>query len=169
MRAGGSKQKGAGFEREICKKLSLGITGGKQDDVFWRSAMSGGRATIAHRKGQDIRQSGDITSVAPEGHVFTDRWFVECKHYKQLDLLSFFIKNRGITAQFWRHAKKQAKNHKKEPMLILKQNNLPILVIAIGQPELWTPLLYSKFIPPIILSEDYGYGVWLFDMLTKTI
>ena len=36
--------KGSEFEREMCKCLSLWWTDSKRDDVFWRSAQSGGRA-----------------------------------------------------------------------------------------------------------------------------
>jgi len=52
MRKGGGKAKGASFERDICRRLSLWVSAGKQEDVFWRSAMSGGRSTVADSSSQ---------------------------------------------------------------------------------------------------------------------
>jgi hypothetical protein len=121
-----SKQKGSTFERVICRELSLMITGGKRKDVFWRSAMSGGRATV---HGTDVRQSGDICAVAPEGHVLTDEYFIECKHYRDLQIARFVIEGKGILRRFWDVAKREAKRHDKTPVLICKQNNLPVFVV----------------------------------------
>ncbi len=130
MRPGGGKAKGASFEREICRKLSLWVTGGRREDCFWRSAMSGGRATVARKRGKDVQQSGDITAVHPEGHAFLDRWYVECKHYKDLSLDAFLVKGTGPLASFWKKACDEAKHYKRSPMLICKQNGWPILVIV---------------------------------------
>ncbi len=130
MRAGGGKQKGSTFERKICVELSLWVTHGKRKDVFWRSAMSGGRATVHKRAGRDIRQAGDITAVSPEGHVFTDQFFIECKHVKKLDIASFILSNKGTLANFWRKACKQAADHLRQPLLIAKENGREPLIIC---------------------------------------
>jgi len=130
MRRGGGKGKGSAYEREVCKRLSLWVSGGKSTDLFWRSAMSGGRATVAHRKGQKVRQSGDITAVAPEGHALTDFYFLECKFYKDLDLAAFFLTGKGRLAKFWTTAVREAKKHKKKPILIARQNRMPDLFLA---------------------------------------
>lgn len=124
------KQKGSAFERAICVQLSQWVSHGKRTDLFWRSAMSGGRATVAHRKGESVRQAGDITSVAPEGHVLTNLFYVECKHYRDLDLVGFFLKDKGKLAGFWRTTEREAEKHKRKPMLIAKQNNVPTLLIT---------------------------------------
>lgn len=123
-----SKQKGGGFERQICKRLSLWLTHGKRQDVFWRSAMSGGRATV--HKGRSIRQSGDICAVAPEGHDLTDRWFIECKFVRDAQFGNFLIKGIGPLRTYWTKALKEAKRHGKDPMLIVKSNHYPIVVIT---------------------------------------
>lgn len=130
MRPGGGKQKGSAFERRVCVDLSLWVTRGKNKDVFWRSSMSGGRATIHVAKGQLNRQAGDICAVAPEGHSLTNNWFIECKHVKNLSIDGFFISNVGPLAKFWKQCMKQAGQHKKEAMLIAKQNNQPTLLIV---------------------------------------
>src|ERR1700744_1950380 len=92
MRNGGSKQKGSTFERAICKDLSLFVSNGLKEDCFWRSAMSGGRATLSHRKtGEASRVAGDICATSPEGHLLTDYYYFELKHYKDLKLSSFLF------------------------------------------------------------------------------
>jgi hypothetical protein len=132
MKKGGGKGKGSAFERKVCVLLSLWVTNGKKKDAFWRSSMSGGRATIHVKRGDKNRQAGDITAVAPEGHQFTDVFFAECKHVRNLDIASFFTKGIGRLAKFWAQAKKQAAQHDRRPMLIAKQNNQPVLVVTEG-------------------------------------
>lgn len=131
MRRGGGKAKGSAFERRVCKELSLWVTAGKNEDVFWRSAMSGGRATVAHKRGAKLsRQAGDISAVAPEGHALTDKFYIEVKHVKSLDLLQFYAKGTGHLAKFWKVAKREAKRHGRRPLIIARQNNLPTVIIC---------------------------------------
>lgn len=93
--------------------------------------MSGGRATVGHRKGLDLaRQAGDITAVAPEGHVLTDEFFIECKFVKNLGLPRFFLMSEGELAGFWRVASNEARKHGRVPMVIAKQNQLPVLLLT---------------------------------------
>jgi hypothetical protein len=126
-----SKQKGAAYERQICVKLSRWVSGGKKDDLFWRSAMSGGRATVSAKRGNYLNnQAGDICAVGPEGHALTSEFYIECKFYKDLDLESFFIHSKGKLASFWYETLKQATLHGKHPMLIAKQNRSPDLLLA---------------------------------------
>jgi hypothetical protein len=120
-----SKQKGSAFEREIIKKLSLWVSEGKSDDLFWRSAMSGGRATVRSKKGQETASGhGDITAVRPEGNKLTDRYVIECKHYKSIGL-DKYVYGQGPLVEIW---EKLRKGHDKKPMLIFKENRKPIMV-----------------------------------------
>jgi hypothetical protein len=77
-----------------------------------------------------VRQGGDITSVAPEGHSLTNIYYVECKHYKLLALDRFLLTGTGNLAKFWRETCRQARKYKKVPMLVAKQNGLPTIVIS---------------------------------------
>jgi len=126
------KSKGASFERLVCKHLSLWVTNGKKEDVFWRSAMSGGRATLLQRKGKAAQNSaGDITATGEEGHRLTDKYFIECKAYRILDIIPFVLgMKRGALWKFWTEACKQAELHNKSPLLIAKQNGLKPLAIS---------------------------------------
>ena len=69
MRPGGGGAKGAAFERDICRRLSMWWSGDKdRDDIFWRSSQSGGRATERAKKGKRTFGSyGDIAAVDPLG------------------------------------------------------------------------------------------------------
>jgi len=130
MKSGGSKAKGSQWERECCRLLSRWVSHGKRDDLYWRSAMSGGRATVAKRKGIDVRQTGDITAVSPEGHALTDKFFIETKFYKNLAIDSFILDCSGSLGKFWQTAAEQAASHKLWPMLIAKENRRDPLIIT---------------------------------------
>lgn len=124
------KQKGSAFEREICQALSLWLSAGRDKDLFWRSAMSGGRATVGFNRGDVLsRQAGDICAVHPDGHQLTDRFYLECKFYKDLDLRAFLV-GRGKLASFWGETQTQARKYRKRPLLIAKQNNFPTMVLV---------------------------------------
>lgn len=159
MRAGGGKQKGAAFERSVCRHLSLWITKGKKEDVFWRSAMSGGRATLLHRKGKAAQNSaGDITATGEEGHTLTDQFYIECKCYRDLNILPFFFGNdQGALCKFWAATILEASKHKKLPLLIAKQNSVPPFVVLSALSPLPTQGPRFAFLPPAGVSL-YWFG-----------
>lgn len=160
MRAGGSKQKGGIFEREICVKLSLWVSGGKSRDLFWRSAMSGGRATMGQRRGEKLsRQAGDICSVSPEGHALTDKYFIELKHVRNLGFGQFFTENKGPLAKYWDIACEEAGKYGKRAMLIAKQNRAPIILIT----EAITKARYVGPITPMSVCWGIGAEVYLLE------
>lgn len=56
--------KGGDYERELCRKISLWWSKGIRDDLFWRTAGSGGRATSRGKKGKTTaNHCGDICST----------------------------------------------------------------------------------------------------------
>ena len=124
------QSKGSQFEREIAVKLSLWVSHGQRRDIFWRTAMSGGRATVHRKKGSLYRQSGDICSVDLDGHSLTDVFYFELKHYKTLELPSFFGRGKGTLAKFWERAVDEAKFYRMKPVMIVKQNRFPVLWIC---------------------------------------
>lgn len=123
-KGGYGKRKGSAFERLVCKQLSQWVSHGKQDDLFWRSAMSGGRATFAASQGKKlINHAGDIVATSPLGNLLLDEFMVECKFYNTLRFDLFFLQSQGILQRFWRRAVKDGRKFGKQPMLIVKQNN----------------------------------------------
>src|SRR4029077_9069799 len=129
MKRGGGKDKGSSFERVICKQLSLWVSHGKREDLFWRSAMSGGRATVAQKKGQHVHQAGDITSVHRDGHALTAEVYIECKHLARISL-DGLLTNNGPLLAIWHDTMKKARKLGRIPVLIAKQNRLPVLFVT---------------------------------------
>jgi hypothetical protein len=158
-----SKSKGSSFERYLCKALSLWVSGGRNEDLFWRSSLSGGRATVGMKRGKDLsRVSGDICAVAPEGHVLTDRYFIEAKHVKSLDLEAFLFGRGGKLQQFWKKASVQARANKKLPIIIAKQNFYPVVMITEHPHEFIEVGMEPLAVSP--LQEAY---IFLFDSVLQ--
>lgn len=161
MRKGGGKQKGASFERLTCRELSLWLSQGANEDLFWRSAMSGGRSTVAAAKGKRLAtQCGDISAIHPLGAKLTDRFLIENKAYKDLNFVGLLLK-RGKLADFWLETCKQARQYEKLPMLIAKQNQQPIIVCLnrVGQQILG--------LDAHIMIPSMGLRIVLFDQFIK--
>lgn len=75
-----SPKKGGAFERLICKQLSLWWTRGMRDDIFWRTAGSGARATIRSTKRLGTKnQYGDVQATDPIGQPLIDLCTIEIK------------------------------------------------------------------------------------------
>lgn len=124
MRSGGGKAKGSAFEREVCVKLSKWLSGGDQEDIFWRSAMSGGRSTVAFKKGKShAAQVGDISAVHPLGNQFIKNFAIECKFYKDLNFQGM-LTGKGHLVDFWTEINEQAGRYKKHPIMFVRQNRM---------------------------------------------
>lgn len=157
-----SKAKGSAFERDVCVKLSLWISEGKDKDLFWRSAMSGGRATQSLKRGDTLRrQAGDISAVAPEGHVLTDFFYIELKHLKNLELTSFIISNAGALQREWLKTIKQAHRFGRIPMMIVKQNHYATLMLVAG--SMYRPQTNPRVSRRFQLATVRGINIYLFD------
>lgn len=127
MRPGGGKAKGSDFERSVCKDLSLWVSDGKHVDLFWRSAMSGGRATVSRGL---VRQAGDICAVAEEGHWLTNLFYIECKAYSDLTITSFLLRDSGTLKGFWEKACAESEKYRRTPIMICRQNLFPAFIMA---------------------------------------
>ena len=132
-KAGGKgKRKGSAFERKVCTKLSRWIDPNDTEIYFWRSAMSGGRATVQSKRGiNNKNQVGDITCIHPKGEWLTKLCVIECKFYKDLDIKAGLLTGRGKFAKFWKTVRKLAKKHEMQPLLIANENfTKPLLVMT---------------------------------------
>lgn len=90
--------KGADFERDISRTLSLWWSHGERDDIFWRTSMSGGRATVRKKSGKSTAyQAGDISFTDPIGAPLIKATVIELKRgygrFCVLDLLD----SRNVT------------------------------------------------------------------------
>lgn len=131
MRPGGSSAKGAAFERQVCRELSGWLSGGVRDDIFWRTAMSGGRATIGLRQGR-LReaQAGDVQALDKLGLAFMALFSIECKHVKTLQLGQMLAKKSGKVVNFWGKHRHECKQYKREPFMVARENRYPTLLFT---------------------------------------
>lgn len=133
MKAGSGKRKGGAFERLICKKLSLWWTHGKRDDVFFRTASSGGRATQRAKKGKKtFGQYGDIQAADPIGQPLIDTCVIECKDgygaASVFDLIDSGERNNPKYAQFIEQAEKsQVESGSRYWLLIARRRGRQII------------------------------------------
>lgn len=126
-----SKAIGGEFERKVCVTLSLWVTDGARDDVFWRSAMSGGRHTTKRKSGaRAASQAGDISAVASEGLPFLEVFGVECKKYKDLKFDAHFWGLKGLIAELWDVHYEMCADMKRIPLLIAQQERKPSLLLT---------------------------------------
>ena len=151
--------KGGAFERKISKRLSFWVTGKPDDVIFWRTASSGGRATQSLKSGiKQDSQVGDIGTIHPDGVWFQKHFIIECKSYKNLELVAFLFKNGGILKGFWEKLHKESQTYERIPLLIGKQNFIPEFIMCT------TELGKNLPIQPFLMTEDY-YFIWLDDFL----
>jgi hypothetical protein len=131
MKPGGGAAKGAGFERHICSRLSLWVTGGVRNDLFNRNKLSGGSFTIAADKGYELGLPGDVAAAHPTAFEFLSLFAVEAKHHKFIDLdrLLWDPQGRNFLARVWQQTKAQAGLVNVNPMIVAKQNNSPAIVL----------------------------------------
>lgn len=94
--------------------------------------MSGGRSTLALKSGTALNkvQSGDISAVSEEGYAFIDKFYVECKNYKDLSTRNAFFIQPSKLITFWGEACEGADKHGKLPLLIAKENFFPEMVLT---------------------------------------
>jgi hypothetical protein len=165
MKAGGGKQKGAQFEREVCVALSKWISRSTKEDVFWRSAMSGGRATVSSkRSGKRLsNQVGDISCIDPIGNKFMSSFAVECKSYADLDFKGL-ITGKGKLLEFWNEIANQAISYEKHPFLVARQNRVKPLVCLNHNGFSCLALLPSQ---TILISRPWDLYILKFDRFVK--
>jgi len=131
MKKGGGSNKGSSFEREACKEFSRWVSEGSRDDVFWRTAGSGARATNRAKKGSTTHNSeGDMCCLDPEYEWFLNRFMVEMKcGYPQWNVGELFagkVLKDGLWS-VWNRLEVDSKAVGKLPLLVLKQDRRPIL------------------------------------------
>jgi len=156
-------QKGGQFERDVCKKLSRMVLPGSDETVFWRSASSGGRATIRHRqmKKGDSSMAGDICAIHPAGNWLADRFLIECKFYKSLDIQGGLLAGTGRFAAFWKRTCRDAIRHKKHPMMIARENRTRTLLLMEWKGHL---LLHEKYkVGSLPLLDSFKLKAAVFD------
>lgn len=86
--------KGSEFERSMAKEISLWWSEGAREDLFWRSAGSGGRATQRAKSGKSTANSaGDLMAMDAAGQTLLDVLTIELKRgYNSYTIQDLFDK-----------------------------------------------------------------------------
>lgn len=136
MRAGGGKEKGSSWEREVGKALSLWLTAGERPDIFSRNVLSGGSFTQAQSRGnRSSRMPGDLMAAHPLAFRFMEHYAVECKHLATLGLEAFLFDDKSACelSKIIMYANGQAQQAGLEYMIVAKQNRRDPFVITTGE------------------------------------
>lgn len=136
MRAGGGKEKGSEWERQVGKQLSLWLTAHERPDIFSRNVLSGGSFTRAERLGEiSSRMPGDLMAAHPLAIEFLKQFSVECKHLKDIGLeaLLWDASAGTMLGNIIHLARRQAASIKCEHMVIAKQDRREPLVFVSGE------------------------------------
>ncbi len=167
--------KGSNFERDICKLLSKWWTGGKRDDVFWRTAGSGARATQrAKRSQKTFGQYGDVQATDPVGQPLIDLCTIELKRgYSKSTFADLIEDSQTANAKPCMYAKfiEQAKGDSKKAgtpwwLLIVKRDRRkPIVIyppklfdmhwVGLEKARVFRPKKVHVYISPLLSFLDY--------------
>lgn len=123
-----SKCKGSSFERWVSKELSLWISKGERQDLFWRTHSSGSLGTISKMR----TEYGDIMAIHEDGKTFMQEWNIECRHGKVLnvkDLLYAGVKKKKSSSiiQFIEEGRTNARLSRRKPLWIFKEQGGSVL------------------------------------------
>jgi len=143
MKKPNGKTKGGEFERLIAKRLSLWLSNGERDDLFWRTNGSGSRHTTRKKLDKDTEgQDGDICSTCSgDSEKFRKIFSLELKTYKDINLWGLITKKQTGFLDFWNQTVTQSELVNKKPILIIKENYRPILFVS----NLWTKYFFSIY------------------------
>jgi len=138
----------------------LWISGGENGAVFWRSSLSGGRATLSLKKDEKLKsQAGDVSAIHEDGMSFISLFLVECKHYNNLNIESSVLNRTGNLVSFWKKLKIEAETYEKSPFLVAKQNFVRPL-LGLKRSSIYRPpdeKIYSLFELPDIDLVVYDF------------
>ncbi len=136
-------KKGAAYERTIAVMFSLWISEGTREDLLWRTAMSGGRATVKRSRGKKAEaQAGDLGSIDPMADWFTSTFLMELKRYHSFEWHRDVAEPTSATSQkatkrpleIFLHTMEEAKlAGRYAPMVILRGDRCPDLVMTTGK------------------------------------
>lgn len=164
-----SKNKGSKFERDCAKLVSLWVSFGDRDDIYWRTASSGGMATMRAKYGKraDL-QVGDLRPETPEASIITDKLILECKCLKTFDLEKYLFntkrKNTGMQKVI-SECEIRYRNYKEDFLLICKANNSKVFVCFSMNSILGKKLSFKRIFAPnyrkaLVMANGYFIMNW---------
>lgn len=166
-------KKGQIFERKLCKELSIWWSKGIRDDIFWRTAGSGARATQRAKKGQEtFLNYGDVTATHPIAKILIDKFVISLKrgytgkkNTKNLNCLSLLdlidkpekLKTKPVLVQWWEELQQDIKISKanKQGLIVCRRDRRQSIIIMSRETfkhiEAKKPCIYPL----------YNSGCWL--------
>ncbi len=164
--------KGGQFERDICRSLSLWWSGGKHDDLFWRTAGSGGRATVRRKKGKGTKgHAGDITNTSKHGAGFMRLVTLELKRGYNKNTLHDILDQGRANAQpmyeTWFKQAEASRNIAKSDWwwLIVRRDKHDALLIA---PHSFHDAFADSIPNPVGTIWKHSVNVYRFDAVLRT-
>lgn len=173
--------KGGDFERDICKYLSMWVTRQARDDIFWRTAGSGARATNRMKKKMTTADSaGDMMSIAKYGKPYTDQAIWEFKRgyggvrskskrkrkpSQTVDPLSILDnlksqKTKPLLQEWWTKISKERRRHKRKfAFLIFKRDRKDICISMTQRTFNYIENKNRVFLRKKISLRMYGYNI----------
>ena len=122
MKKGGGKNKGSGFEITVARILTKWVDPTATVDLFWRSASSGAQFSLAKRYGKDSNQPGDIKATDHSTMWVTDKFFIECKFYANINFWNLISGKNCSIRDWWVKCTHESAEAGKIPWLIFKSN-----------------------------------------------
>jgi len=125
--------------------------------------MSGGTATTRAKRGvKAAALAGDVSSIDIDSHWLVRNWYIEVKHYADLQILRGFTHNSGKLHRFWLRTVQEAAYYGKQPMLLAKQDRLPeLLIVKRGQK------IHGHYKTPILTVRAWEADIYLFKAVEK--
>jgi hypothetical protein len=173
-----NRQKGSDFERKISKDLSIWWSDGERDDIFWRSSMSGGRASVRAKQGKRTDgQYGDIVAIDPSGALLVRHIPLElkCGYLKWclLDLIDSPTSAAHPFVLFCQQSMKMAVLSGTPWWALLTHRDRKETCVSVPD-ALWSWLLFTwpslDNVPRIHLSTGaYNVHTFRLDALLKTV
>lgn len=154
------KAKGSGFERDLARRLSLWINGAEKPYVFWRTAGSGGLATIM---AENADMSGDLMAIRDEGRFLTNIFSIEAKcGYQDAEAFKHLKVNKSTEIEdFWKQCCRDAERSHKYPLLIFKKKGYPTIIgfsKTIGDMFPWSSKLGAPTLKSVALLFPFKDG-----------
>jgi len=144
-----SKEKGSEYEREMGKALSLWLTKGLKEDCVTRTEGSGARFTNVGKGAP-----GDLTCCHPLSYPFFEKFIIECKFWRDIEMLEFILK-KGDLYWYFVELIKQCDKCERLPFMIVRQNYRPSLIICPSRPVLAIMPVNPNFNYHLLFAERY--------------
>ncbi len=124
---GAGLRRGAKWELDWCKELSMWLSRGQ--DKYWVNRYAGSGGGLAEKQGLTGR-SGDVQCLKPEAKWFMDQFSIELKIVKpqRLELGALLQGKSTLWNGFWEQCTKDAAIHQRYPLLVVKTDGIPAWV-----------------------------------------